>query len=169
MGILFGGNSVSSDNTDNQLGFTATFMTGYDFQLARHLVLGLDGFYVWAEPKTHDFDACNGCAVDYGSSVYGLTGRIGFPVGERNLLMPYVRVGYGWYNLSGDLDNHDGSLRYGVGLEWMSDTGTVSLVVQYTRQQLETHKVLRFNGVPSGYKVGDITSNVFSIGANFFF
>ncbi|MDN5865039.1 MAG: porin family protein [Gammaproteobacteria bacterium] len=160
IGVLFGANSVSSDSTSNEVAFATTFMAGYDWQLARHFVLGVDGFYQWNADKTHDIENCAGCTVSYGSKVYGLTGRAGFPFGKGNVFMPYVKLGYGWYNLSGDVSNSAGSVRYGVGFEWMSDTGTASLLVQFTHQSLDT---------PGGSGLGTISNNIFSIGANFFF
>lgn len=158
IGVLLGANSASSDATSTETAFTASFMAGYDFQLANHFVLGVDGFYEWNNDKTHDINQCtDSCTIRYGSRVYGVSGRAGFPVGSMNQFMPYVRVGYGWSRLSGDLSHDDSSPRYGVGLEWMSDAGTVSLVVQYMHQKLDT----------AGS--ADIKNNNFTIGANFFF
>ena len=158
LGVLLGGNRASSDFTGTEMAFTANLMAGYDFQLAEHFVLGVDGFYEWNNNKTHDLDHCtNTCSIRFGSRVYGLSGRAGFPVGSSNQFMPYVRVGYGWYSLSGDLSNDDSSPRYGVGFEWMSNTGTVSLLIQYTHQKLDLANS------------GSIKNNNFSIGANFFF
>ncbi|MGH8160949.1 MAG: outer membrane beta-barrel protein [Gammaproteobacteria bacterium] len=159
IGVLLGGNSSSSNKTDNDLAFTASFLAGYDFQLTQHFVLGVGGFYEWNNQKTHSYNSCpgGGCSVRYGSRIYGLDGRVGFPVGNFNQFMPYVKVGYGRSNLSGDLSGSDSSPRYGVGFEWMSATGTASLLIQFMHQ-----KVNGDHGV-------SITNNNFTIGANFFF
>ncbi|MGH8273859.1 MAG: outer membrane beta-barrel protein [Gammaproteobacteria bacterium] len=156
VGVLLGGNSASSDNTGTELAFTASLLAGYDFQLSKLFVLGVGGFYEWNNDKTHDLKNCVGpCSIRYGSRVYGLDGRVGFPIGTYNQYMPYVKVGYGWSNLKGDLSDSHSSPRYGVGFEWMSATGTASLLIQYMHQNL--------NG-----KYG-VTNNNFTIGANFFF
>ncbi len=158
IGVLLGGNSTSGNNTDNELAFTASLLAGYDFQLSQHFVLGVGGFYEWNNEKTHSYNACsNGCSVRYGSRIYGLDGRVGFPLGGYNQYMPYVKVGYGWSNLSGDLSGSDSSPRYGVGFEWMSATGTASLLIQFMHQKVD------------GDRGVSITNNNFTIGANFFF
>jgi opacity protein-like surface antigen len=159
IGVLLGGNSASGDRTSSEFAFTASFLAGYDFQLAQHFVLGVGGFYEWNNEKTHDIngDCVGHCSVRYGSRVYGLDGRIGFPVGGYDQYMPYVKVGYGWNNLQGDFSGGDSSPRYGVGFEWMSATGTVSLLLQYMHQKIDGD-----HGV-------NITNNNFTIGANFFF
>ncbi|MGH8273527.1 MAG: porin family protein [Gammaproteobacteria bacterium] len=157
IGVLIGGNRASSDNTSSEVAFTASFLAGYDFQLSQHFVLGVGGFYEWNNEKSHSVSSpCVGpCSVRYGSRVYGVDGRVGFPIGDYDQYMPYVKLGYGWSNLSGDLNGSNSSPRYGVGFEWMSATGTVSLLVQYMHQNLN----------------GDygVTNNNFTIGANFFF
>lgn len=98
IGVLLGGNSASSDYTSTELAFVGELMVGYDFQPARHFVLGVDGFYQWNNDKSHNVDCPAGAtcpnSVRYGSKVYGLTGRAGFPFGEGNAFMPYVKVGY---------------------------------------------------------------------------
>lgn len=158
IGVLVGANSVSSDNTSSELAVTASFLAGYDFQVANHFVLGIGGFYEWNEQKTHTIEGpCTGpCTLHYGSRVYGLDGRIGFPVGAGNLFMPYIKLGYGWGKLNGDLSINKNSPRYGVGIEWKSKTGTVSLLVQYMHQGF-------------GSSNDNITNNNITIGANFFF
>lgn len=156
IGVLLGGNSVSSDNTNTELAFTASLLAGYDFQLTEHFVLGVGGFYEWNNDKTHNIENCVGpCSIRYGSRVYGVDGRAGFPIGTYNQYMPYVKIGYGWSNLSGDFSDSNSSPRYGVGFEWMSATGTVSLLIQYMHQDLNGNQ--------------GVTNNNFTIGANFFF
>ncbi|MGH8224985.1 MAG: outer membrane protein [Gammaproteobacteria bacterium] len=166
IGVLVGVNNAAGDNTSTELAFSASFLAGYDFQLADHFVLGIGGFYEWNLKKTHTLqNGCTGsCDIRFGSSVYGVDGRIGFPVGAGNIFMPYIKVGYGRAKFSGGPSDSKSSPRYGVGIEWKSDTGTVSLLVEYLRQNIG-------NGTDNsiGKTANNVVNNNITIGANFFF
>lgn len=91
-----------------------------------------------------------------GSNAYGIDGLIGFPVGLANNLMPYIKVGYGHLDVTGDnVSGSDNHLRYGAGLEWMLGD-SLGLTFQYTYAKY-------------GDDVGDWKNSNFVVGVNFHF
>ena len=119
---------LSSENALNLGAFG-----GYNFQVSDHFVVGGDVFYGWNQQKSHTIGV-GPASLHFGSNVYGLDGLLGFPVGEQGQLMPYVKIGYGHLEGTGDATGSDNDMRYGAGLEWRL-TKPFSISVQYMYQK----------------------------------
>lgn len=129
---------------------------GLNWQIANHMLVGGDIFYLWNQETDHTACIAGICTkVNAGSRVYGVDGRVGFPLGRRGTLMPFVKVGYGHLKLTGDVDGDDSGLRYGAGFQWRLGTNT-SLILAYTHADY-------------GNEVGNWTNDNFTVGLNFRF
>ena len=86
---------------------------GYNWNMGSYL-LGVDGFLDVNGKKTHG-TTLN--PMKYGSNVYGLDLKLGFPDGK---LMPYFKLGYADTKGSGDLyaDFEKSGIHPGVGFEY---------------------------------------------------
>lgn len=156
-GAQVGLNHSSIDNFSSENAFTVGIVGGYDFQLSRGgIVLGGDIFYDWNQDTGHELCTPAGCGnINFGSKVYGLEGRIGFPLGMQNNFMPYVKVGYAHLDISGDASGDDNGWRLGGGLEWRLNRN-VSVIFQYTHGKY-------------GSDVNDWKNDNFTAGVNFRF
>ena len=75
------------------------------------IILGGNFFAEFNGQATHDH------GVSYGSNVYGMDFLAGYPLGATRELMPYIKVGFGQLNATGDLGGDETSARFGVGAE----------------------------------------------------
>jgi len=83
---------------------------GYNFKLDKN-VLGVGGF-----ADMHGFERHKKSKLAYGNLVLGLNLKLARPVGHW---LPYVRLGYGYGDATGDLTEISGfSNSYGVGAEY---------------------------------------------------
>ena len=106
---------------------------GYNYQITEHFVVGGDIFYGWNAQKRHTFGG-GPHSSKFGSTVYGVDGLLGFPVGEQGRFMPYVKIGYGHLEGTGDASGGDDDVRYGAGLQWRLNR-PISLSIQYMYQK----------------------------------
>lgn len=135
VGAHAGLNNSSLDNFSSENAFTAGIFAGYDVQLSRNIVLGGDIFYDWNQDTGHELCMQGQCGnVNFGSNVYGVDGRLGFPMGNNSQFMPYVKVGYAHLKVSGDASGSDNGWRLGGGLEWRL-TPNVSVIFQYMHEK----------------------------------
>ncbi|MGH8273528.1 MAG: porin family protein [Gammaproteobacteria bacterium] len=158
VGIQAGLNRTSVDGFSSANAFTVGIHVGYDAQLSEHFVVGGDVFYEWNQNKDHSTCISGaGCgSFNFGSNVYGVEGKIGFPLGLAGNFMPYVKLGYSHLDVTGDnVSGSDNALRYGVGVEWMLGEST-GLTFQYMRGKY-------------GDDVGNWKNNNFTVGVNFHF
>lgn len=120
VGAQVGIDSVSADGISTEQGLSAGAIAGYKYQLMQHFTLGADAFWTWNQSKSHTITG-TAVSVDTGSNVYGIDALAGFPLGLMGQWLPYVKVGYGWADPTGDLSQFIGtqdSWRYGAGIEW---------------------------------------------------
>lgn len=131
VGFQAGINRNRTDHYGAENAFTLGINGGYDYQVSRHFVAGGDLFFDDNAKRTHSFDICPPCGTrDYGSRVYGIDGMLGFPVGVTGRFMPYLKVGYGHMEGTGDASGSDSAWRAGAGLQWRA-TLPVSVSIQY--------------------------------------
>ena len=131
VGFEAGINRNQTDHYSAENALTLGIDGGYDYQLSRHLVAGGGLFFNDNAKRNHSFDICPPCGSrDYGSRVYGIDGMIGFPVGMTGGFMPYLKLGYGHMEGTGDASGSDSAWRFGAGLQWRA-TMPVSVSVQY--------------------------------------
>ncbi|HEX5313841.1 MAG TPA: porin family protein [Gammaproteobacteria bacterium] len=156
VGAQAGLNNVSSDQTSSENAVTLGLLGGYDAQVSDHFVLGGDVFYNWNRKKDHSIDNCIGpCTTNYGTNVYGVDLRLGFPIGTSGGIMPYVKGGYGRANGTGDLSGDSNAWRYGAGIEFRPGD-FLGLTLQYMHQNF-------------GSDSDDLTNDNYTVGVNFHF
>lgn len=106
--------SASGLNTENSL--TAGVSGGYRMALANStaapIILGGEVFADLNAQATHNAN------VSYGSDVIGVDLMAGYPLGEDQALLPYVKVGLGNLQATGDLGGSDIGGRLGIGLKY---------------------------------------------------
>ncbi|MGH8273858.1 MAG: porin family protein [Gammaproteobacteria bacterium] len=158
VGVQAGVNRTNLDQFSSENAFTAGIRAGYDAQISDHFVVGGDVFYEWNQDTNHQTCIAGaGCAsVNLGSKVYGVEGKIGFPLGPTDNFMPYVKLGYSHLDVTGDnASGSDNAVRYGVGIAWsLIDSTTLSL--QYTHGKY-------------GSDVGNWKNDNVTVGLNFHF
>jgi outer membrane immunogenic protein len=156
VGAQAGVNDVSSDHTSSEKALTLGVLGGYDFQLSENFVAGGDIFYEYNRKTDHSISNCLGpCTTNYGTNVYGIDGRLGIPLGASGGIMPYLKVGYGRADGTGDLSGNSNAWRYGAGIEFRS-TESFGLALQYMHQNF-------------GSDNDNLTNDNFTVGANFYF
>ena len=143
---------VDGFSSENALHLGA--LGGYNFQVSEHFVVGGDIFYEWNEEKRHKFGG-GPASSKFGSDVYGVDGLLGFPVGEQGRIMPYLKIGYGHLEGTGDASGSDNHIRYGAGLQWRMNS-PVSVYLQYMYQKF-------------GSSSGDWKNETFAVGAAYHF
>lgn len=153
VGAQVGWTQTNVDGFSSENALSLGVQGGYNFQFNRHIVVGGDVFYNWNQKKDHSF--AGGGSANFGSNVYGVDGLVGFPVGEGGRFMPYLKVGYGHLEGSGDASGSDNAWRYGAGLQWRMDT-PVSFYVQYMHQKF-------------GSSSGNWKNDTFALGASYHF
>lgn len=159
VGVQAGWNKSSLNDFSSESAFTSGLRAGYNVQLSDHFVVGGDVFYEWNQDKDHQtcFPGLPCASVNLGSNVYGVEGLVGFPIGLTGNFMPYVKIGYGHLDVTGDnnVSGSDSDWRYGAGLEWIL-TDSLGLTFQYTYAKY-------------GDDVGDWKNSNFTLGVNFHF
>jgi len=155
-GVELGMNHNTYNGFDSSNAFMQTLELGYDYQLNDHVVVGGDVYGDWTSNTSHAVHSFPGANADFGYKGYGVDGLLGSPVGN---FLPYVKLGYGRIDLSGDLSGSDNGLRYGAGLMWRLDTNSV-LLFQLTYQKVS------ISGNPGN---GDFKNTNLTVGYNWFF
>jgi len=135
-GAIIQSNLTESDYISSERALGLGVYGGYNYQFARHFVLGGDVFYNWNQSKTHT--NLKGQQGDFGLSVYGLDVKAGFPVGRNGAWMPYVKLGYGWDHAHGSASGGFGTrsaMRLGFGVGWRINRH-VSVHAEYMYQKI---------------------------------
>lgn len=133
VGGQVGWTQTKTDHFSSENALNLGVLGGYTAQLSEHLTVGGDVFYQWNQQKDHSFSPGPGTS-HFGSTVYGVDGMVGFPVGEMGRFMPYVKLGYGSLHGTGDASGTESAVRYGAGLAWRLST-PVSVSFQYMHQK----------------------------------
>jgi outer membrane immunogenic protein len=128
VGLQAGWNRTSLDHFSSDSTSTFGVYGGYYWQVSRHFVVGPDLFYDWNGDTSHQ---CECSSENFGSHVYGIEAIFGFPVGDADQFMPYLKVGYAHLGANGDLSGSDNGWRAGGGIAWLF-TNFLSLRLQYT-------------------------------------
>lgn len=128
VGAESGINRTQTDDFSSRNTLTLGVKGGYNYQVSEHFVVGGDVFYNFNKKTDHSF--VYGGTANFGSNVYGIDGLVGFPVGENGAFMPYVKLGYGHLEATGDASGSDHAVRIGGGLEWRFSQ-PLSFSVQY--------------------------------------
>lgn len=128
VGADIGINRTRVDQFGAENALTLGLNGGYNYQLSQLLVVGGDIFYEYNRQKDHDFQS--GRAAHFGSNVYGVAGLVGFPVGMVGAFMPYIKLGYGHLQGTGDASGSDNAWRVGAGLAWRLGL-PVSVSIEY--------------------------------------
>lgn len=157
VGAQAGLNSTSADNgISSESALDLGVLAGYNFQIVPFFTVGGDVFYEWNQQKSHTFAGMG--SADVGTNVYGVDALAGFPLGTSGTFMPFIKVGYGWADFTGNGSSgvsNQSAARYGGGVEWrMSDS--LGINFQYMYQD--------FGGDVSHWK-----NQNFTVGANFHF
>jgi len=114
-------NDASADGLSSENAFTVSPHLGYNVAVPLRntyspLVLGADVFAEFNGKATHSPGP--GHNPRFGSDVYGVDALAGMPLGRERQIMPYVKIGFGTLNGTGDLGGSDTSLRAGLGAEY---------------------------------------------------
>lgn len=150
-GARIGINYVNSDNTSSEHAFTFGVRGGYDYQLLQQqLVIGGDIFY---EDNLANNHASNVGPVHYGTHVWGVDFRAGYPVGPNSKWLPYIKLGYGRVYGTSDLSGSVSGPRYGVGVEWRMNSQW-SITAQFMHEKAGTNVVDLDNLINNNWTVG---------------
>lgn len=153
VGAQAGLNRTSADNgISSESALDLGVLAGYNFQLAPFFTLGGNAFYEWNQQKSHSFAGFG--SGDVGTNVYGVDVLAGFPLGSSGAFMPFVKVGYGWANFTGNASNGvstQNAMRYGAGVEWRLNDA-IGINFQYMYQD--------FGGDVSHWKNQNFTGGV---------
>ena len=136
IGAQAGVNSTSaSHGISSESALNLGLLGGYNYQLTNGVVLGGNLFYEWNEKKSHAFPGPMSAKV--GTDVYGLDLMAGLPVGQGGAWLPYVKLGYGWADFTGDGGNGistQNRSRMGLGVAWRVQP-MMDVNVQYMYQK----------------------------------
>lgn len=135
-------NTTNSLTGGGELGYNVAAPLG---RMETPLVFGGDVFGELNAQGSHNHH------VDYGSDVFGVDFLAGYPIGAAHELMPYVKLGVGRVNGTGDLGGHETGLRAGLGAE-LRLNNAVGLTGQWMHQE-NNH----------------ISNNNFTVGVNYHF
>lgn len=149
-GGQIGINDSSAPGLNSADAFTGGVRLGYNFaepvgNQRTPFVLGGDLFEKFNTQGSHQHH------IDYGSNVFGGDFLAGYPIGATHDLMPFVKVGVGHLNATGDLDGSGTGVRAGLGAE-LRLHNALGLTAQWMHQ--DTHH---------------ITNNNFTVGVNYHF
>lgn len=152
IGINEAGGASISDET----AFTGGVDLGYNAAVPIRgafspLILGADAFIELNSQTTHVITGFRPVATDFGSDVYGVDALAGLPIGRTRRVMPYVKLGFGTINGTGDLIGSDTNVRIGLGAEYRLDR-VLGVAAQWMHQDADR-----------------ITNDNFTIGINYRF
>lgn len=155
-GVQLGVNSNSYNGFGSSSAFAQELTGGYNYQVNSNLVLGGDLYTVWNTDTGHSVDSVPGYSANYGSRGVGAEFLAGFAVDN---FLPYLKVGYGHLNISGNLSGSASSARYGAGVMWRISANS-GLLLQYTYQKAN---------IPNTLGNGDFKNSNITLGYNWFF
>ena len=117
IGAKIGANRTDMTAVSRQSPVTTGLEGGYNWNMD-NVLLGVDGFIDFNGKKTHTGVAPAPATVNYGSHVYGLDLKLGFPSGDW---MPYAKLGYAHVGGRGDAYASvigDSGAHLGLGVEY---------------------------------------------------
>lgn len=157
VGGQIGLNDASADGLDSQTSLTLGPHAGYNVALPlpalgwySSLIVGADVFADFNGESTHS-PGPTGNRPAFGSDVYGLEALAGLPLGARHQIMPYVKIGFGIVDATGNLDNTSTGFRIGFGGEYRLRSNW-GVTAEYIHQD-----------------GGPISNNNFTVGVNYHF
>lgn len=116
IGAHAGINQSSASGLNTQDSLTAGLSGGYRLALANGganpIILGGDVFADLNAQATHNAN------VSYGSNVVGVDLMAGYPLGGNQAWLPYVKLGLGNLQATGDLGGSDIGGRLGIGVKY---------------------------------------------------
>lgn len=106
--------SAGGLNTENALtaGITGGYRVALNSSTPQPIIVGGDVFADLNAQATHNAN------VSYGSNVVGVDVMAGYPLGENRTFLPYVKVGLGDLQATGDLGGNDIGGRFGLGVKY---------------------------------------------------
>ncbi|GGP25938.1 OmpA family protein [Silvimonas amylolytica] len=140
-------------DTTQEATATGGLEAGYNAEIARDIILGVDAFYDYNGKTDHDFKQYPDYYAHFGSQVYGADLKLGM---QFDKLMPYAKVGYAWTDPSGDVEGRVGGLHAGLGVEYKL-TPNLGLTGEWTMARAKDDY---------GSK---LTNNNFTLGLNYYF
>lgn len=156
-GGQIGLNEASGDGISTESAFTGGVHLGYNAAIPLNsayspLIVGADAFAEFNGESTHSFNGFGRpSGPQFGSNVYGVDALAGLSVGVQRQIMPYIKVGFGTLDGTGDLNGNDTSTRIGVGAEYHFRPH-IGLTAQWMHQDAD-----------------HITNNNFTVGVNYHF
>lgn len=115
------------------------------------LILGADAFVELNGQTTHVVTGFHPVATDFGSDTYGIDALAGLPVGINRRIMPFLKLGFGTIDGTGDLIGSDTNVRIGLGAEYRLDRD-LGITAQWMHQDADR-----------------ITNDNFTVGLNYRF
>lgn len=155
-GVRLGINHNSYDGFGSRNAFAIGFAAGYNYQLNPNLVIGGDLYSVWNSDISHTVNSLPGVNANFGSRTLGADFMAGFPAGD---FLPYLKLGYGHVQISGDLNGSANGARYSAGIMWRI-TPYSALALQYTYQKVNIGNI---------QGNGDFRNSDIAVGYNWFF
>lgn len=106
--------SAGGLSTENALtaGITGGYRVALNTSTPQPIIVGGDVFADLNAQATHNYN------VSYGSNVIGVDVMAGYPLGVNRALLPYVKVGLGDLQATGDLGGNDVGGRFGLGVKY---------------------------------------------------
>lgn len=155
-GVRLGINHNAYDGFGSRNAFAIGFTVGYNYQLNSDLVIGGDLYSIWNSDTGHKVNSLPGVNANFGSRTLGADFIAGFPVGD---FLPYLKLGYGRVQISGDLNGSANGTRYSAGIMWHVNPYS-ALTLQYTYQKVTIGNI---------QGNGDFRNSDIAIGYNWFF
>lgn len=155
-GGQIGINDVGGTGISNETAFTGGVDLGYNAAIPIQwtyspLILGADAFIELNGQTTHVVTGFHPVATDFGSDVYGVDALVGLPVGRSRRIMPYLKLGFGTIEGTGDLIGSDTNVRIGLGAEYRLNQA-LGITAQWMHQDADL-----------------ITNDNFTVGVNYRF
>lgn len=140
-GGQIGINEVGGAGISTETAFTGGFDLGYNAAVPIQgayspIIVGADAFIELNSQTTHIITGFRPVATDFGSDVYGVDALAGLPIGRSRRIMPYVKLGFGTIDGTGDLIGSDTNVRIGVGAEYRLDHD-LGLTAQWMHQDAD--------------------------------
>ncbi|MDE2149121.1 MAG: porin family protein [Gammaproteobacteria bacterium] len=136
LGGQIGLNEADASHLSSETAVTGGVLGGYNLAVPiggpySPMILGGSVFAEFNGQVTH-----SPRDVNFGSNAYGFDFLAGLPLGVQRLWLPYVKVGFGNVDATGDLGGSDTSARIGLGAEYHW-TPHMSLSAQWMHQDAD--------------------------------
>ncbi|MBB5192153.1 OOP family OmpA-OmpF porin [Silvimonas terrae] len=152
-GVNLSRGSGGDFDTTQEATATVGVEAGYNAEVAKDIIMGVDAFYDYNNKTDHDLKQYPGYSDKFGSQVYGADLKLGM---QFDRWMPYAKVGYAWAKGTGEENGKADGMHAGLGVEYKL-TPNLGLTGEWTASRARDD---------DGAK---LTNNNFTVGLNYYF